>query len=65
MMSKKFIAIYNADGGIFGEINYFFKKLFKNKHCDLCDITHNFVWKKNAWKEFENKLGIELEVLII
>ena len=63
MMSKKFIAIYNADGGLIGEINYFIKKIFKNKHCELCDITHIFAWKKNAWKEFENKLGIDLQVL--
>tara|TARA_B100001778_G_C18353226_1_gene522944 strand:- start:308 stop:676 length:369 start_codon:yes stop_codon:yes gene_type:complete len=62
-LSPKFIAIYNANGGIFGEVKYFLAKLFRNKHCELCDITHVFAWKKKSWKEFEKLLGLQLEVI--
>tara|TARA_Y100000814_G_scaffold278968_1_gene241186 strand:+ start:4533 stop:4901 length:369 start_codon:yes stop_codon:yes gene_type:complete len=62
-MSKKFIAIYNANGGILGEIRYFLGKIFKDKHCELCDITHILAWKKKSWKEFEKLLGCDLQVL--
>lgn len=44
---KTIIGIYNADGGIRGELTYFFKKLAGKTKCDLCSLTHGTVSEKN------------------
>ena len=59
----KLIGIYDADGGIFGEIKYFAGKLFSNKHCSLCDITHGK--SKNEWAKCEKRLPIAIEAVEI
>lgn len=53
---KTLIGVYKADGGIIGEISYFFGHLVGVKNCSLCDITHSPVKKKSAFKAFEKKL---------
>ena len=53
---KTLIGVYKADGGIIGEISYFFGHLVGVKNCSLCDITHSPVKKKGAFKAFEKKL---------
>jgi hypothetical protein len=37
------IGVYNADGGIVGELRYVTGKLLGRAHCALCDITHRGV----------------------
>ncbi len=54
----KLIGIYDADGGIFGEIKYFAGKIFKNNHCSLCDITHGK--SKSEWEKCESQLPISI-----
>ena len=54
---KTLIGVYNADGGLVGELSYFFGHLFGIKSCSLCDITHSAVKKKGAFKSFESSLG--------
>ena len=53
---KTLIGIYKADGGILGELSYFFGHLVGVRSCSLCDITHSPVKKKSAFKEFEKNL---------
>jgi hypothetical protein len=50
------IGIYNADGGIIGELNYFFGHLVGVKNCSLCDISHSPIRKKNSFKQLERQL---------
>ena len=50
------IGVYKADGGIAGELAYFFGHLVGVRNCSLCDITHSPVKKKKAFKEFEKRL---------
>ena len=57
----KLIAIYDADGGIFGEIKYFAGKLFANKHCSLCDITHGSQENKKEWAKCKTRLPITID----
>ncbi len=57
----KLIGIYDADGGIFGEIKYFAGKIFSNKHCSLCDITHGS--SKNEWAKCEKRLPIAIDFI--
>jgi len=64
---SRLIGIYNADGGLRGELAYFFGHLVGVAECALCDITHSPVRKKKEWKEFEvrleNDLGHEFVLL--
>ena len=57
--------VYNADGGIMGELAYVWGKIRGTAHCALCDITHRGVSKKKQWKEYENRLRIPVELLHI
>lgn len=52
----RLIGIYNADGGLRGELAYFFGHLVGTAECALCDITHSPVRKKKEFKEFEARL---------
>ena len=53
---KTLIGVYRADGGLLGEISYFFGHLVGTKHCSLCDITHSPIRKKAEFKAFEQRL---------
>jgi glutaredoxin len=53
---KTLIGVYKADGGILGELSYFFVHLVGIKSCSLCDITHSPIKKKNDFKAFEKRL---------
>lgn len=55
--------IYNADGGLRGELSYVAGRLFGATHCELCNITHSPVRRKKAWDEFILKLGIPFTLL--
>ena len=57
----KLIGIYDANGGIFGEIKYFASKIFTSKHCSLCDITHGKM--KNEWEKCERHLPISIDFI--
>ena len=46
----KIYCIYNAEGSIFGELKYLYKKYTKNIKCSMCDITHNIFSEKSEWK---------------
>lgn len=45
------IGVYNADGGVLGEVKYVLGKTFSSTHCALCDVTHSGVRKKREWVE--------------
>jgi hypothetical protein len=53
------IGIYKADGGIVGELSYFFGHLIGVRSCTLCDITHSPIMKKSSFKALERHLLAE------
>ena len=57
----KLVGIYDADGGIFGEIKYFAGKIFANQHCSLCDITHGK--SKDKWAKCQKRLPITIDFI--
>ncbi len=59
----KLYGVYNADGGIIGELADVIGKLRGKVHCALCDITHKGVAKKKEWKVLERALDIPLELV--
>ena len=55
--------IYQADGGIVGELAYAYGKIRGTARCQLCDITHSLVWKKAEWKEMVERLETPVETI--
>lgn len=58
------IGIYKADGGIVGELSYFFGHLVGVRNCSLCDISHSPVKKKSSFKALERHLLAEHGILV-
>lgn len=50
------IGVYKADGGMWGELSYFFGHLIGVKSCSLCDISHSPIKKRSAFKALEKEL---------
>ena len=61
----KIFGIYQANGGVIGEISYVFRKLVLNENCSLCKVTHGGLIRKSDWKEYLSKLNIHFELLHI
>ncbi len=61
------IGIYKADGGVIGELSYFFGHLIGVRSCSLCDISHSPVKKKSAFKKLEQEMlkehGIAIKMI--
>ncbi len=50
------IGVYKADGGIIGELSYFFGHLVGARNCSLCEISHSPIKKKSSFKALEKEL---------
>jgi hypothetical protein len=61
------IGVYKADGGLVGELTYFFGHLVGVRSCSLCDITHSPVKKKKSFKALEQHFlsehGIQMRMI--
>ena len=60
------IGIYNADGGIVGELKYFFGHLIGVAKCELCDVTHSPIRRKASFDKLavalKSEFGLEIEL---
>ena len=56
------VGVYDADGGLRGELAYLTGKL-AGRHCALCDITHSPVRRRQAWDAYVAGLPVPFEVL--
>jgi hypothetical protein len=63
MNSIELMGVYNADGGLVGELSYVLGRTFQGKHCELCDITHSPFRRKKAWDDFTSQLSIPFTLL--
>lgn len=50
------IGVYNADGGIIGELSYVLGHLIGVRSCSLCDISHSPIKMKSAFKSLQREL---------
>lgn len=55
----RLIGVYNADGGVIGELRYFFGHLIGTAKCELCDITHSLIQRKSSWDRLASELKVE------
>ncbi|MBN9643754.1 hypothetical protein ACFSSC_00440 [Corynebacterium mendelii] len=55
------VGVYNANGGLKGELSYVIGKLKGTTHCGLCDITHgNSPVAKKSWKDTMACLPVDI-----
>ncbi len=56
---KEVVCIYNAKGGLLGEISYLCKRVTAQSHCELCEISHgaNPLGKKE-WKLLSDRFPL-------
>lgn len=59
----EYVGIYDADGGVRGEVAYVVGHLMGQRECALCDITHSPVRRKRAWDRMVADLGAPFRLL--
>ena len=62
--SVSLVGIYDADGGLSGEVRYAIGKILGQGKCALCDITHG--WNpmgSQSWKQACAKSQVELDLV--
>jgi len=57
--------VYNANGGLLGELAYVTGKLMKTAHCALCDITHGWVREKTTFTACRNTFSAPIHTVHI
>jgi hypothetical protein len=63
MTIERLVGIYNADGGIVGEVRYVLGHLLGTAECALCDITHSPIRRKPEWDQMASELRVPLTLL--
>ena len=64
---KTIYFIYDADGGLWNEIKYWYQKNISKEGsaCDLCDISHSKYFVRLEWLQFINELKKEYKVKVL
>ena len=64
---KTIYFIYDADGGLWNEIKYWYKKNIKKERspCELCDISHSKYFVRLEWLQFIRELKREYKVKLL
>jgi len=63
MTVTRLVGVYNADGGLAGELRYLIGHYLGGRSCSLCDVTHSPLRRKAAWDEQVAALGIPFDLL--
>ncbi len=58
----RLVGVYNADGGLMGELRYLVDHYLRGRSCSLCDVTHSPIRRKAAWDTQAAALGIPFEL---
>lgn len=61
-MGDRILGVYNADGGIVGELRYIVGHALGTASCALCDITHSPLRRKREWDAFVADLGVPVDL---
>ncbi len=61
-MVDRILGVYNADGGIVGELRYIVGHVLGTASCALCDITHSPIRRKREWDALVAELGVPVDL---
>ncbi|MBR7743349.1 hypothetical protein KC207_08610 [Phycicoccus sp. BSK3Z-2] len=56
------VGVYNADGGVLGEIAYVLGHAMGSTDCSLCDVTHGGIRRRPAWDEMVGRLPVPVRL---
>jgi len=56
------LGVYDANGGLRGEVAYALGHLLGRRECALCDVTHSTIRRKPAWDAMVASLGMPLRL---
>ena len=62
MRIVRYLGVYDADGGIVGELRYVVGHLLGTAECALCDITHSPVRRKRTWDAMVARLDAPFDL---
>ncbi len=57
------VGIYDADGGVRGELGYLVQHLLGRAECALCDVTHGGIRRKPDWDAMVAGLGVPVRLV--
>ena len=60
---RRLIGVYDADGGLRGELAYLTGRLLGVAHCALCDITHGRSGEKPGFRALRRSLGVPVATI--
>ena len=52
--------VYDARGGIVGELAYAIGRARGTRHCALCGLTHGRVRERQEWRDFRSSLPVSV-----
>jgi hypothetical protein len=58
----RILGVYDADGGLSGEIRYVIGHLLGTAECSLCDITHSPLGRRRSWDRMVAALDIPFDL---
>ena len=62
MTPIRLVGVYDADGGVIGEIRYVIGHLLGHAHCTLCEITHGPLRKRKVFTDLEQRSAVPIEL---
>ncbi|MGW3864160.1 hypothetical protein ACWEDZ_22095 [Streptomyces sp. NPDC005047] len=62
-MILRLTGVYDADGGLVGELKYVAGKLAGRTHCELCDVTHRGIRAKPEWNDWVRSLSVPFDLV--
>ena len=57
------VGVYDADGGVLGEISYFIGHALGRTECSLCAVTHGSLRRKPQWDEVVAELEVPVRLV--
>ena len=57
------LGVYDADGGLRGELTYVVGHLLGRTECSLCDVTHSLVRRKSEWDAMASRLPVPVRLV--
>ena len=61
----RIVGVYDADGGVLGELRYAAGAAFARRHCALCDLTHRGVRPRADWNALVSDVEAKGAALLV
>lgn len=58
----RLVGVYDAKGGVRGELSYILRSRLGGQHCALCDITHGVLHERVAWRRCRSALPVPFDL---